>query len=114
MQSTERFESLLDCFAPFFKESVSIYMRRAQLCSRLAKKCGRSLREKLYELKNRNLNAARRVDRGQLVIECDNQRYWGLLSVRERKPNGIWLHTDEPWLKSADRPLRRQSSLHRK
>jgi len=93
--------SVLDCFAPCNGDTALQCMRRAALCSRLAKFVGGQARKKLYRLKNTNIRAARRCAPGLIEIRADQDRYFGLLSVRISGPGGVRVHTHENWIDAA-------------
>jgi hypothetical protein len=93
--------SVLDCFAPCNGDTALQYMRRAALCSRLAKLVRGQARKKLYRLKNANIRSARRCSSGLIEIHVDQDRYFGLLSVRINGPDGVRVHTHENWIDAA-------------
>jgi len=76
-------------------------MRRAALCSRLAKIIRGHGRKKLYRQKDANIRAARMRSSGLIEIHADQGRYFGLLSVRINGPGGVRLHTHENWMNAA-------------
>jgi len=93
--------SLLDCFAPCHGDSARHCLRRAALCSRLAKFVGGQARKKLYRLKNANIRAALKCSPGLVEIHGDQNRYFGLLSVRLNGLAGVRVHTHENWIDAA-------------
>jgi hypothetical protein len=76
-------------------------MRRAALCSRLAKLVGGQARRKLYRLKNTNIRTARKCSPELIEVHADQDRYFGLLSVRISGPDGVRVHTHENWIDAA-------------
>lgn len=98
MQPTQRQSSVLDCFAPGHGDTARQCLRRAALCSRLAKLVRGYVREKLYRLKNANIRAALKCSPELIEVLADNDRYYGLLSVRLSGSNGVRVHTHENWI----------------
>lgn len=92
---------VLDCFTPCPGDSARQCLRRARMCSRLAKLVRGQARKKLYRLKNANIRAAIKCGSGQLEIRADHDRYFGLLSVRLNGSDGLRLHTHENWIDAA-------------
>jgi hypothetical protein len=101
MQPTHRQSSVLDCFAPGWGDSARQCLRRAALCSRLAKLASGRKRKKLYQLKNANIRAALRLSPELVRIHADHDRYFGLLSVRLNSSEGVRVHTHENWIDAA-------------
>ena len=58
MRSTNCQQTVLDGLAPRRGEHARHHLERAQLCSRIAKIAQGNARDKLYRLKNENINAA--------------------------------------------------------
>lgn len=93
--------TVLDALAPSPRDHVRQCLRRAALCSRLAKRVSRGdVRNKLYRLKHANIRAALRHSPRLVEIRVDNDRFAGLLSVRLRGANER-VHTHENWIESA-------------
>lgn len=93
--------SVLKCFAPCLGDSARQCLRRAALCSSLAKLARGSVRKQLYRLKNLNIRAALRCASGLVEIRADRDRYFGLLSVRLAGADGVRVHTHENWIDAA-------------
>ena len=89
--------SVLDCLAPCHFESAPQRIRRADLCSRLAKLARGRTRKKLYRLKDANIRATLRNPSGAVEIHADRDRYFGLLSVRLKRTR-VRVHTHENWI----------------
>ena len=90
--------SVLDCFAPCAGDTARQWLRRARLCSRLAKLVRGHSRKKLYRLKNANIRAALDGDSGSIAVHGDRIRYFGLLSVQFTGRELVRVHTHENWL----------------
>ena len=101
MQSRHYRSTLLDFLAPWPGESACQCLRRAALCSRMAKLCTGRLRRKLYRLKNMNIRAALRCSDGAVEVHADLDRYVGLLSVRLTGAPAVRVHTHENWIDAA-------------
>lgn len=98
MLATHRQPSVLDFFAPCARDTAPQCLRRAALCSRLAKVVRGHVRQKLYRLKNRNIRAATKRSSSRIEVVADNDRYFGLLSVRLNGSHGVRVHTHENWI----------------
>lgn len=94
--------TVLDCFEPCPGDTALECMRRAALCSRMAKLASGYTRRKLYRLKNANIRAALRCSPGLVEIRADRDRYFGLLSVRLNGADGVRVHTHENWINESD------------
>lgn len=101
MQQSHRQSTILDCFAPCYGDTARQCMRRAALCSRLAKLVRGQERKKLYRQKNANIRAARRCASALIDVCADQGRYFGLLSVRINGSGGVRVHTHENWINAA-------------
>lgn len=101
MQQTYRQSSVLDCFAPCHGDAARQCLRRAALCSRLAKFVRGQARKKLYRLKNENIRAALRCSSALVEIHGDQSCHFGLLSVRLNGSGGVRVHTHENWIDAA-------------
>jgi len=101
MRQIHRKTFVLDCFAPVHGDSARECIKRASLCSRLAKLVRGRAREKLYRLKNSNIRSALAAAPSLLEIHGDQTRYFGLLSVRLTGSDGVRVHTHENWINVA-------------
>lgn len=101
MHSTHRSSTVLDCFTPCHGDTARTCLRRAALCSRLAKLAYGRSRKELYRLKNANIRAALARSSGLIEINVDHDRYFGLLSVRLSGSDGVRVHTHENWIGAA-------------
>lgn len=101
MQQRHRPIYVLDCFTPCLGDTARQCLRRADLCSRLAKLVRGQARKKLYRLKNANIRTALERNSGQIAVHADNDRYFGLLSVRLNDSDDIRVHTHENWIDAA-------------
>ena len=101
MQPTYHQSTVLDCLAPRHGDHARLCMRRAALCSRYAKLVRGHVRKKLYRMKKANIRAALRCSSPVIEISVDNDRYFGLLSVRLSEPDGVRVHTHENWIDEA-------------
>ena len=101
MQPSHCQSTVLDCLAPRQGEDARQSLRRAALCSRLAKLVQGNVRDKLYRLKDANICAAISTSPEQVEISVDNDRHFGLLSVRMIGTNDVRVHTHENWLARA-------------
>ena len=93
--------ALFDHLAPSPADSAQVCMRRAVSCSRLAKVAHGALRDRLYCLKNSNIQFARDHHPRSLEFDVDSDRFFGLLSVRLRGAPSVRVHTHENWLDPA-------------
>ena len=101
MKVLPRPSPVLDFFGPCIGDSAHQCLRRADLCSRLAKLVRGDARKKLYRLKNANIRAALERNSGEVEVHADNDRYFGLLSVRLRGSDNVRVHTHENWIDAA-------------
>ncbi len=101
MQHIHRQSSVLDYLAPSHWDTARQCLRRAALCSHLAKLARGRARRKLYRLKNANIRAALHCSPGLVEIRADHDRYFGLLSVRLNGADGVRVHTHENWVDAA-------------
>ncbi len=92
--------TVLDGLAPRQGEHARQCLQRAALCSRLAKLVQGNVRDKLYRLKNANICAAIRSSPGLIEVSVDNDRFFGLLSVRLIGANDVRVHTHENWIEA--------------
>lgn len=90
--------TMLNCFGPCDGDTAHQCMRRAALCSRLAKRVRGQARTQLYRHKNANIRAACKYSSTLVEVRADHDRYFGLLSVREKRPDGVRVHTHENWI----------------
>lgn len=101
MRQIQHSETVLDCFSPCPGDTARHCLRRANLCSRLAKLVRGQARKKLYRLKNENIRAAVERSADQIEIRCDRDRHFGLLSVRLKGRDLVRVHTHENWIDAA-------------
>ncbi len=90
--------TVLDCLAPCHRETARELLRRAALCSHLAKLSSQGTRAKLYALKNKNIRAALTHAAGDIDVHVDRDRYRNLLSVQLRGEYAVRVHTHENWI----------------
>lgn len=76
-------------------------MRRAALCSHLAKLVRGQPKKKLYRLKNENIRSALKTKSALVEVACDWDRHFGLLSIRLHGTDGVRVHTHENWINAA-------------
>lgn len=93
--------TVLDCFGPCPGDTARECLRRAALCSRMAKLASGRTRRKLYRLKNANIRAAVLCSPELIEIRADHDRFYGLLSVRLDSADGVRVHTHENWIDAA-------------
>ena len=112
MRPTYKPLTLLDHLGPSPADSAQACMRRAVLCSRLAKLAHGALRDRLYRLKNNNVRIARDHHPGSLEFDVDRDRFFGLLSVRLRGAPSVCVHTHENWLDPAGHRPHHELDIH--
>lgn len=98
MQQNHRQSSVLDFFGPCHGDTALQCLKRAALCSRLAKLVRVPTQKKLYRLKNANIRASLRCSSGLVEIRPDQGRYFGLDSVQFNGVERVRVHTHENWL----------------
>lgn len=101
MQQIHRQSYVLDSFAPCHGDTARQCLKRAALCSRLAKLVRGDARKKLYRLKNANIRATLRCSSAAVEIHGDQTRYFGLLSVQLNGADSVRVHTHENWIDAA-------------
>lgn len=90
--------TVLECFTPCHGDTARQCLKRAALCSRLAKLVRGPTRRQLYRLKDTNIRAALRCSPELIEIRADHDRYHGLLSVGMNDSDRVRVHTHENWI----------------